>query len=46
MKTLIAVIEKVYIVMYFAVAVIAGIILLPLSFFFSKPHYEESGYDI
>ena len=35
-----------YSVIYMIVAIIAGIILYPLSFLAKKTHYEESGYDI
>jgi hypothetical protein len=38
-------IETVYSIMYLFVAVVAAIILYPLSFLISKPHHEESGYD-
>ena len=45
MKTLMKTLEMVYAVMYLLVAIIAGIILYPLSFLVSGSHYEESGYD-
>jgi ABC-type phosphate/phosphonate transport system permease subunit len=38
--------EMVYVVIYFLIAVIAGIILYPLSFLSKKNHFEESGYDV
>jgi hypothetical protein len=37
--------EMVYVYLYFLVAIIAGIILYPLSFLVGSVHYEESGYD-
>lgn len=46
MKTLMKLLETVYAIMYFTIAVIAAIILYPLSFLFAKPHHEESGYDL
>ena len=46
MKTLMKTFEMVYAIMYFLIAVIAAIILYPLSFLFAKPHHEESGYDL
>ena len=46
MKTLMKLLETVYAIMYFTIAVIAGIILYPLSFFSKKDHFEESGYDL
>jgi hypothetical protein len=45
MKTLMKLLETVYAIMYFLIAIVAAIILYPLSFLFSKPHHEESGYD-
>jgi hypothetical protein len=45
MKTLMNILETVYAIMYFLIAILAAIILYPLSFLFAKPHYEESGYD-
>ena len=45
-KTLMKFLETVYAIMYFTIAVIAGIILYPLSFFSKKDHFEESGYDL
>lgn len=45
MKPLMNALESVYVIIYFVVAIIAGIILLPLSFLFSKPHFEYDGYD-
>lgn len=45
MKTLMKTLETVYAIMYFLIAIIAAIILYPLSFLFSKVHHEESGYD-
>ena len=46
MKWLITVIEKIYIVIYFAI----GILAFPMLYLFSlcfrgRRHYEESGYD-
>ena len=38
--------EMVYVVIYFLIAVVAGIILYPISFLIKKEHYEESGYDV
>jgi len=38
--------EMVYFMIYFLIAIIAGIILYPLSFLIKKEHYEESGYDV
>ncbi len=46
MKTLMKLLETVYAIMYFLIAIIAAIILYPLSFLFSKVHHEESGYDL
>jgi len=46
MKTLMKLLETVYAIMYFLVAVIAAIILYPLSFLYKKDHFEESGYDL
>ena len=37
--------EMVYVFMYFLVAIIAGVVLYPLSFLISSNHYEECGYD-
>jgi ABC-type phosphate/phosphonate transport system permease subunit len=45
MKTLMKTLETVYAIMYFLIAIIAAIILYPLSFLLSKVHHEESGYD-
>jgi hypothetical protein len=45
MKTLMKTLEMVYSIMYFLFAIIAAIILYPLSFLFSKVHHEENGYD-
>ena len=45
MKTLMKTLETVYAIMYFLIAIIAAIILYPLSFLFSKVHHEENGYD-
>ena len=38
--------EMVYAIMYLFIAVLAGLILYPLSFLSKKTHYEESGYDV
>lgn len=38
--------EMSYSVVYIIVALIAGIILYPLSFLAKKTHYEEDGYDV
>jgi ABC-type phosphate/phosphonate transport system permease subunit len=46
MKTLMKLLETVYAIMYFLIAIVAAIILYPLSFLFSKVHHEESGYDL
>jgi len=46
MKTLMKLLETVYAIMYFTIAVIVGIILYPLSFLSKKDHFEESGYDL
>ena len=46
MKTLMKSLEMVYAIMYLLIAVIAGLILYPLSFFSRKDHFEESGYDL
>ena len=46
MKTLMNILETMYAIMYFLIAIVAAIILYPLSFLFAKPHYEESGYDL
>ncbi len=45
MKTLMKFIETVYAIMYFFIAIVAAIILFPVSFLFAKTHHEESGYD-
>ena len=45
MKTLMKTLEMVYVIMYFLIAILAGIILYPFSFLVSGSHYEESGYD-
>ncbi len=46
MKTLMKLLETVYAIMYFLIAIVAAIILYPISFLFSKVHHEESGYDL
>ena len=46
MKTLMKTFEMVYAIMYFFIAIVAGVILYPLSFLSNKDHYEESGYDL
>ena len=46
MKTLMKMLETVYAIMYFLIALLAGIILYPLSFLSRKDHFEESGYDL
>ena len=46
MKTLMKTLEMVYAIMYLLVAIIAGIILYPISFLIGTDHYEESGYDL
>ena len=46
MKTLMKTLEMVYVIMYFFVAILAGIILYPFSFLIGTDHYEESGYDL
>ena len=46
MKTLMKTLETVYVIMYFLIAVIAGLILYPMSFLSRKDHFEESGYDL
>jgi hypothetical protein len=46
MKTLMKFLEMVYAIMYFLIAILAGIILYPLSFLSRKDHFEESGYDL
>jgi hypothetical protein len=38
--------EMLYFMIYFLIAIIAGIILYPLSFLVKKEHYEEGGYDV
>jgi hypothetical protein len=38
--------ETVYAIMYLFIAIVAAIILYPLSFLSKKDHYEESGYDL
>jgi len=38
--------EMAYIAIYLLVAVLAGIVLYPLSFLLKKNHYEENGYDL
>jgi hypothetical protein len=45
MKPLINTLEFIYMIIYFTIALLAGIILFPLSFLFSKPHFEYDGYD-
>jgi ABC-type phosphate/phosphonate transport system permease subunit len=37
--------ETVYAIMYFFIAIVAAIILFPVTFLFAKTHHEESGYD-
>ena len=46
MKTLMKLLETVYAIMYLFVAIVAAIILYPLSFLSKKDHFEESGYDL
>ena len=46
MKTLMKFLETVYAIMYLFIAIVAAIILYPLSFLSKKDHYEESGYDL
>ena len=46
MKTLMKLLETVYVIMYLFVAIVAAIILYPLSFLSKKHHFEESGYDL
>ena len=47
MKTsLFMAIEIAYVILYFMLAVIAGLILYPMSFLSRKDHFEESGYDV
>ena len=46
MKTLMKTLEMIYVMIYFFVAILAGIILYPLSFLIGTVHYEESGYDL
>lgn len=47
MKTsLFMAIETAYVILYFMLAVIAGLILYPMSFLSRKNHFEESGYDV
>jgi hypothetical protein len=37
--------EMFYILIYFFIAILAGILLYPLAFLFSGKHHEEDGYD-
>ena len=46
MKTLMKFLENVYAIMYLFIAIVAAIILYPLSFLSKKHHHEESGYDL
>ena len=39
------ILEMIYVVIYFFVVIVAGIILYPLSFLIGGTHYEENGYD-
>jgi len=45
MKPVINFLEMCWMIMYFAIAFLAFLVLYPLSFLFSKPHYEYDGYD-
>jgi hypothetical protein len=40
------ILETIYAIMYLTIAIIAGLILYPLSFLSRKDHFEESGYDL
>ena len=42
---LMKILEMIYVVIYFFVVIVAGIILYPLSFLINGTHYEENGYD-
>lgn len=42
---LMKILEMIYVMIYFLVAILAGIILYPLSFLINGTHYEENGYD-
>jgi hypothetical protein len=39
------ILEMIYVMIYFFIAILAGIILYPLSFLIAETHYEENGYD-
>ena len=45
MKPLINTLEFCWMIIYFFIAFLAFVLLYPLSFLFSKPHFEYDGYD-